>query len=161
MRLLAIIMLSGLFTSEPTGINPQLEDFVLASQELPNGCTLKPVGDSENLPCKAEGNPFVSSDRTFLDCFAASLIMNPSLVKNTQKGLFSIYEDQAEIGLFGLEMDTEKNAELVFEGMTAKIPNDNSIKLFQAGKVVLFMWKDQGQNDSFDEMQQMIEARIE
>ncbi len=160
MRLLSIIILSVLFTQESIDSNLKLEDFVFLAQELPDGCKIKPIASNARLPCDIKTNPFISSDRKFLDCFAGNLVQDPTLIQHVKKGLFSVYLDQAEIGIFGLEVDSEKTAELILKGMIKSNPNNKSSKLIQSGKIILWLWKDKGENNSFNELKKLIDARI-
>ncbi len=161
MKLLAIIILSFLIIPKPIDSKLKLEEFVFLEEELPDGCNLKQVINTGNLPCNAQSNPFISSDRIFLDCFIGRLIQDSTLVQNVKRGLFSIYEDKAEIGIFGLETDSEKTAKLILNRLMKKKPNDDSSKLIQSGKIIIWLWKDQGKNSSFDELTKLINARID
>ena len=161
MKLLSIIIVSFLFISQPIDSKLKLEEFIFLEEELPDGCNLKQVIDTNNLPCNAKANPFISSDRIFLDCFIGSLIRDSTLAQNVKRGLFSIYEDQAEIGVFGLETDSEKTAKLIVNRMKKKNPNDESSKLIQSGKIIIWVWKDKGENRSFDALKKLIDARFD
>lgn len=161
MKLLSIIIVSFLCVLKPIDSKLKLEDFVFAEEELPAGCSIKQVTDNDHLPCNAEANPFISSDRIFLDCFSGNLVRDATLAQNVKRGLFSIYEDQAEIGIFGLEIDSEKTAKLIINGLMKNNPNDESSELIHSGTIVIWLWKDKGENSSFNELKKLIKARIE
>lgn len=160
MRLLLIIILSIFFIQEPIDTKLELEDFVFSKEELPDGCKLKLVVNNDRLPCEAKANPFISSDRSFLDCFTKRLIQDSTLIQNVKRGLFSVYEDQSEIGIFGLETDSKKATKLILDNIMTNYPSDENRELIQSGKILIWLWQDNGETKSFNELKELINARI-
>ncbi|MEP0265670.1 hypothetical protein [Dokdonia sp.] len=160
MRLLSIIILSFFFIQEPIDTKLELENFVFSKEELPDGCKLKLVANNSRLPCKATANPFISSDRGFLDCFTKRLIQDSTLVQQVKRGLFSVYEGQSEIGIFGLETDSKKTTTLILDNIMANSPNDGSMEFIQSGKILIWLWRDREETNSFHELKKLINARI-
>ncbi len=160
MKLISIIILSVFFIQGAIDTKLELEDFVFSKEELPDGCRLKSVVNSDLLPCEAKANPFISSERSFLDCFTRRLIMDSTLIQNVKRGLFSVYEDQSEIGIFGLETDSKKTSKLILKDITTNYTNDESMELIQSGKILIWLWHDKGKTNSFNELKKLVEARI-
>ena len=160
MKLISIIILSVFFIQGPIDAKLELEDFVFSKEELPHGCRLKSVAKNELLPCEAKANPFISSERSFLDCFTRRLIKDSTLIQNVKRGLFSVYEDQSEIGVFGLETDSKKTSKLILNDIMTNNPNDESMELIQSGKILIWLWHDKGKTNSFNELKKLVEARI-
>ena len=111
MRIFAILTICAVFLSsceEPL----TLAGFIFKNQELPGNCRRVSVKPGEELPCGVKGNPFVSSERQFLDCFARMLVEvdDESLVAATRSALFSLYREKGEIGICGLEFESETSA---------------------------------------------------
>jgi len=138
----------------------ELENFVFQEQELPNGCKLKPVASNDRLPCAATSNPFISSERSFLDCFTRQFVRDSALIQSVKRGLFSVYEDQSEIGIYGLETDSEETTRLILNHIETNYPNDESGEFFQSGKILIWLWHDKGKPNSFDDLKKLIEAQI-
>jgi hypothetical protein len=160
MKLVSIIILSLFFIQEPVDTKLELEDFVFSQEELPGGCKLKLVESSDLLPCGATANPYISSERSFLDCFTKRLIKDSTLIQSVKRGLFSVYEAQSEIGVFGLEADSEKTSKLILKDIKKNYPNDESRELIQSGKILIWLWHDKEKTNSFNEIKKLIDSRI-
>lgn len=160
MKLVFIIIISVFFVQEPSSTSVQLEDFVFSQEVLPDGCSLKVVASNDRLPCQAKSNPFISSERSFLDCFTKRLIQDPTLVQQVNRGLFSVYEAKSEMGIFGLATDSETTTELILKDIQTNHPDDESMELFQSGNILIWLWHDQGKTNAFSELKTLINARI-
>ena len=144
----------------PIDTKVQLEDFVFSPEELPEGCSLKLVASEDVLPCKATSNPYISSERSFLDCFTKRLIKDSALVQQVTKGLFSVYEGDSELGIFGLETASEATTTLILKDIQSNNPDDQGMELMQSGNILIWLWHDQSKTKTFDELKTLIEARI-
>jgi hypothetical protein len=94
-----IILLVGMILLSSCGDSPAssnksnnltLSDFIFKDQDLPRNCRIAPVETTEELPCGAKSNPFLSSERRFLDCFAGELLHDKAVVATTRSALFSV-----------------------------------------------------------------------
>ena len=160
MKLLSLIILSVILVQEPIDPKLELEDFVFQEQELPNGCKLKTVASNDRLPCEATSNPFISSERSFLDCFSRQFVRDSTLIQSVKRGLFCVYEDQSEIGIYGLETDSEETTQLIQNYIETNYPNDESGEFFQSGKILIWLWHDREKTNSFNELKKLIEVQI-
>lgn len=166
-RLLIIIFL--IFTScvttrkekERANSKLKLEDFVFMEQELPDNSKLKQVIDNEHLPCNAPTNPLVSSESSFLDCFVKLLVRDATLTQNVKKGLFSVYENNAEIGVFGLETDSYKTAKLISENIILNKHIYGGSEIIQSGNIVILLWHDNIESKTFNGFKKLIYDEIE
>ncbi len=161
MKLVSIIMLSFFFIQGSLDTRLELEQFIFDQQELPEGCIIKPIAEGDRLPCQIKTNPFISADRDFLNCFSRSFVRDSVLASKVKSGLFSIYEDQWEIGVFGLETDSKKTAKLILDEMITNIPSQERGEIIQAGNLLIWLWHDRTKPSSFDELNQLIKAQIE
>ncbi|MBW2937846.1 hypothetical protein KXJ69_06980 [Aureisphaera sp. CAU 1614] len=161
MKLVFVIILSVLCFQNPTISNVALEDFIFSEQELPRGCKLKPILSSDKLPCGIQSNPFISSDSDFLVCFMRMMHLGSTLVPDIEKGLFSVYEDTSEIGIFGLETSSPEVAKQIKKDMLANNPNDPNGKIFLSENILIYLWQDQARNQSFNEIEQLIKTKLD
>ena len=160
MKLLSILFLSVFLIQDSIDTSLKLEDFIFTEHNLPNGCKLKQVTINDRLPCEIKTNPFISSQPNFLNCFARSFTRDSTLIQNIKKGLFSVYEDQSEIGLFGLETDSKQTAILILNEMKTKYPNEDGGELIQAGKILLWLWHDREKTSAFKELKKLIDTQL-
>ncbi len=161
MKLVFIIILSVLCFQNPTNSNVALEDFIFSEKELPKGCKLKPILSSDKLPCGIQSNPFISSDSDFLVCFMRMMHLGSKWVPDIEKGLFLVYEEASEIGIFGLETNSPEIAKQIEKDMLAINPNDTNSKVFLSGNTLIYLWQDQARTQSFNEIEKLIEAKLE
>ena len=151
MKALSIILVSVSLISAGFESRPQLEDFLFSEKELPAACRIKEVKEAEKLPCNAKGNPFLSSEPEFLDCFAKQLIPDADLIPHIRRGLFSVYEDKSEIGIFGLEADSKVHGKHLFEVLAEKNPDESRIEFIQSGRILIMLWHDSEETAAFQE----------
>ena len=138
----------------------ELENLIFANSELPDGCEIKAVTKTDHLPCDAKSNPFISSDSEYLECFAKNFISDTLLIKKISRGLFSIYTDGAEIGIFAVKADSESTAELIKKDVEMNNDNLDKSELFLSGSYFIWLWRDRGKNENFNEMKTLIEKEI-
>ncbi len=158
-RVFVILTMCAIFLSsceEPL----TLAGFIFKNQELPGNCRRVSVKPGEKLPCGVKSNPFVSSERQFLDCFARMLVDDESLVAATRSALFSLYREKGEIGICGLEFDSETSASQAAVLLRKKNTNIKRFAIFQKGRIVILLWRDDETDTSFDRLKEMIVARI-
>lgn len=161
MKVLALIILSLFLIPRASNTELSLEDFIFSDRELPKGVQLKAVGENDRLPCQITTNPFISDDRSFLDCFARAFTRDSISTKNISRALFSVYKEQSEIGLFALETDSEETAAQILNEMNTNIPEGDSSEIIQTANLVLWLWHDRARTKAFDELKILIDTRIE
>jgi len=137
-----------------------LAGFIFKDQELPGNCRIVSVKPGEELPCGIKSNPFVSSERQFLDCFARMLVDDESLVAATRSALFSLYKEKGEIGVCGLEFDSETSASQTATLLREKNTDVKRFAIFQKGRIAILLWRDDETDTCFDRLKEAIEARI-
>ena len=138
----------------------ELENLIFANSELPDGCEIKAVTKTDHLPCDAKSNPFISSDSEYLECFAKNFISDTLLIKKISRGLFSIYTDGSEIGIFAVKTDSESTAELIKKEVEMNNDHRHNSELFLSGSYFIWLWRDRGKNENFNEMKTLIEKEI-
>ena len=159
MRALKLIIVCVLLGLELNGQDLTLKDFVFDEKDLPQRCIAREVKSNSILPCGINQNHYISSDQSYLDCFAASAITDSNLIPKVKSALFSVYQCQNEIGIFAFEMDSKKTAEFTVQRMQKLKPDNEYLRSIQVGRIALFLWQDGGDNDSFDEFQTLIATR--
>ncbi|MCH2235637.1 MAG: hypothetical protein MK078_15455 [Crocinitomicaceae bacterium] len=159
MRSLIIISIfAGLFSGSVES-KLKLEDLILESDQLPKSCELIHVEADEDLPCNAKSNPYISSEEEFLNCFTSSLVSVDSLRKKVVAGLFSVYTDGAEIGVFALETESENSAKLIWNQLQDDRVNIEQSDYLLSGSIVIWLWRDTGKNDNYLKFKELIEAK--
>lgn len=138
----------------------RLEDLIFSDSELPSDCKLKTVLSTEDLPCKAESNPFISSDLEFISCFVGSFISNSSLIPKVKRALFSIYMDQAETGIFAIETESKSDSKLFYDHMKSSYDSAYLREFFYHDQLFIWLWRDKGKNENFDIFKKLIKNRI-
>lgn len=142
-----------------TGHKLALDDFIITKDKLPENCELKSINLGEHLPCQAKTNPFISSDRAFISCFASGFISDTSLISGVKRALFSVYENDTEFGIFALEAETKKIATSLFENIDQG--NLVNSKLYQSDFIIVLLWSDSKKDASFEQMKDLIAERVQ
>ena len=156
---LIIISLFVYFSS--TAQELELENLIFNKTELPSNCKIKEVNITDRLPCEANSNPFISSSSEYLTCFVGQFIRDTLLIQRVNRGLFSIYTDGAEIGIFAVKADSENTAKSIKENVELNSKNLDKSELFLSGRYFIWLWRDKGKSESFKELKIMIEKRID
>ena len=138
----------------------KLENLIFKSSELPVGCKIKAVSKTDHLPCGAKANPFISSDPEYLTCLAGNFTNDTSLIRKVDRGLFSVYTDGAEIGIFAVRTDSQSTAESIKKDVEANNKLLDNSELFISGTHVIWLWKDKGKNENFYKIKTLIEKKI-
>ncbi|MBX2826526.1 MAG: hypothetical protein KTR22_00075 [Flavobacteriaceae bacterium] len=159
MKFLFLLIMGLSLTINPT--EPTLEDFVFTQELLPKNCSFKEVTEGARLPCKATTNPYVSNDPAFVNCFAGMMLRDEALTQKVKKALFSVYMDTNEVGVFGLEADSEESALQIVAHLEDKAPNDEGSSLLQSGPIVILLWQDRGKTEAYETLKSLIEKQME
>jgi hypothetical protein len=142
-----------------------LADFIFENHQLPGTCRLVPIEPGEPLPCEFKSNPFLSEEREFLDCFVRNFVSdNETLIAATRSALFSVYLENDEIGVFGLELESETStnqaANLLQQEMQ-ETTESQRFTIFQKDRLVIQVWRDNETDVCFDRLKELIMARIQ
>jgi len=138
----------------------ELENLVFDNSELPGNCKIKVVNRTNRLPCNAKSNPFISADSEYIACFVSKFISDTLLIQKVNRGLFSIYTDGAEIGIFAVKTDSKSTAELIKKDVELNNENMDRSELFLSGSHFIWLWRDKGKNENFNEIKTMIEKEL-
>ncbi len=138
----------------------ELENLIFDNSELPDSCIIKAVSKADRLPCDAKSNPFISSDSEYLECFVNNFINDTLLTKKVNRGLFSIYTDGAEIGICAVKTDSKSTAELIKKDVVMNNWILDKCELFLSGPHFIWLWRDKGKNENFNEIKTLIEKEI-
>lgn len=158
MRSLMIILCSILLSSCANRLI--LRDFIFEEQELPVNCRIVPIRSGEELPCGVKSNPLISTERQFLNCFSMMLVRDESLAAATHSALFSLYIEKGEVGIFGLEFDSDASASKAAELLLNENVDTQRFSVFQKGQIVIFLWRDDLTDTCFYGLKELIKARI-
>ncbi|MDC1384764.1 hypothetical protein N8329_02160 [Crocinitomicaceae bacterium] len=158
---LVLLLTVSLFYSCVDCNKLELENLIFDNSELPDGCRIKAVGKSDHLPCNAKSNPFISSDSEYLECFVSKFVNDTLLIQKIDRGLFSIYTDGTEIGIFAVKTDSESTAKLIKKDVEMNNENMDKSELFISGTHFIWLWGDEGKNKNLSEIKTLIEKEIE
>ena len=149
-----------------------LSDFMLAASDLPETCQLRLRGldlpANEEDPSwlkKVKSNPFVSSDREFLDGFVGLVgISDSALVSSVVSALFAIYfegPEDNELGLYGYEFDSvEHAAQAAPFVIRYQLRDPSHAAAFLQSNIVIFLWHDNVSDDCFASLKDLIGGRM-
>ena len=154
---LVVLLVVSLIINACGDKRDDLEHFIFKDYELPDGCRLKTV-EKDELPFGAQSNPYLSSDRQFLDNFAKKMFRDEeSLVAATRTALFSVYWSDNEIGIFGFQFNSEESAQKAANFLNTDIRGDNAC--YSEGKVVIFLWND-GAYNPYSKIKELVKTRL-
>jgi len=157
---------------------PGVNDFAFKASELPEACSVLSVMSSqpekEDPPWlgKITSNPFVSTDREFVDAFVDAWMSDwlsiPDVSQGIVAALFAIYyegEVSNEIGIFGGDFDSKSHFDQVADAIATGIdtrdkPWASDHAVYVLNKTVLFIWRDSRGGDCFSQLKTLVEARI-
>ena len=144
-------------------------------------CALAVVPPGVELPCGATGNPFLTSERTDLDCFGGMLFpvgghrhhhssgdsaraptsgeASP-LVAELEEFLLSVYhgEGGAEAGIFGLRFSNEEAAQSAADSLRARGNGVSEVHL--KGNLVVRVWRDRGGDGCSARLDSLVRRRL-
>ena len=145
-------------------------------------CALAVVPPGVELPCGATGNPFLTTERTDLDCFGGMLFPtggrhhhHPSpgdsgrastsgeaspLVAELEAFLLSVYhgEGGAEAGIFGLRFSNEEAAQSAADSLRAR--GDGGSEVHLKGNLVVRVWHDKGGDGCSARLDSLVRRRL-
>ena len=143
-------------------------------------CALAAVPPGVELPCGAKGNPFLTSERTDLDCFGGMLFPiggrhqhhQPSedsergstsgeaspLVAELEEFLLSVYHGEGEAGIFGLRFSNGKAARSAADLLRAQGSEGSEVHL--KGNVVVRVWHDEGGDGCSAKLDSLVRRRL-
>ena len=145
-------------------------------------CALAVVPPGVKLPCGATGNPFLTSERTGLDCFGGMLFPiggrhqhhHPSgdsgrdatsgeaspLVAELEEFLLSVFhgEGGAEAGIFGLRFSNGKAAQSAADLLRAQ--GDEGSEVHLKGNLVVRVWHDEGGDGCSAKLDSLVRMRL-
>jgi len=144
-------------------------------------CALAVVPPGVELPCGATANPFLTSERTDLDCFGRMLFpvgghrhhhssddsaraptsgeASP-LVAELEGFLLSVYhgEGGAEAGIFGLRFTTGEAARSAADLLRAQ--GDEGSEVYLKGNLVVRVWHDKGGDGCSARLDSLVRRRL-
>lgn len=144
-------------------------------------CALAVVPPGVELPCGSTGNPFLTSERTDLDCFGGMLFpigghqhdhssgdsgrastsgeASP-LVAELEEFLLSVYhgEGGAEAGIFGLRFSDGEAARSAVDSLRARGSEGSEVHL--KGNLVVRVWHDKGGGGCSARLDSLVRRRL-
>ena len=156
-------------TSTPTP-SGSLNDFVFTASELPEACSVVKVDlqVAEGYPSwlsKISSNPFLSSDREFVDGFVGVVIPDTELASSAISALFAIYYEDTEnneIGLFGYEFDSDTHAWQAAALIIEQGDDPDGFAVFLVENIVIYVWRDEvGSVNCFLPLKELVSVRTE
>ena len=137
----------------------QLTKFTFGSDELEE-CALAAMPADAKLPCGAQGNPFITSEQEYLECFGEMLLAphqhhqhsmdagqdstsstTSELVAELEEFLFSVYQGEGEAGIFGLRFSHAQAAQRA--AALLRLRGGEHSKVRAKGNVVVYVWHDE------------------
>ncbi len=117
-----------------------LSEFIYKNQ-LPDGCLQYSAAGATSFPFNIASNPYLSSNPGFVKSFAGQLLnYDQTLANAVTSGLFSVFEGEHEIGLFGLEFDSEQSAATADSLLKSDNPDLSRFRVFQKNKLLIQLW---------------------
>ena len=163
---------------------PLSELAVLPAADL-GECALAVVPPDVELPCGATGNPFLTSERTDLDCFGGMLFpmggrhqhhhttddsgrgstsgQASPLVAELEEFLLSVYHGRrgAEAGIFGVRFSDGKAAQSAASHFRGQVSQGHEgSKVHVEGNLVVRVWHDKGGGGCSAKLNAFVKSRL-
>ena len=141
-----------------------LANILPSEANLPEGVRIKLLPEGKDLPYGINANPYISDDQTFIDTISKDMfpVQFPFPKGEITSALFVVYDSKKEMGIYGFEFDTKKNAEQAYlitqQNMNRRLGGDR-ISLLQTDKLILMVWTDEDiQNKNYQAFLKLIKA---
>ena len=156
----------------------QLAELTFGSDGLQE-CELAAVPPDAELPCGAPGNPFVTSERAYLNCFGGMLLAphqhhrhrgsedggegskssaTSELLAELEEFLFSVYHGGGEAGIFGLRFSESQAAQRAAALLRGR--SGEHAKVHLKDNLVVRVWHDEGGAGCSSELDSLVMSRI-
>ena len=155
----------------------QLTKLTFGSDELEE-CALAALPADAKLPCGAQGNPFVTSEQEYLECFGGMLLAphqhhhqhsadagqdstsstTSELVAELEEFLFSVYQGEGEAGIFGLRFSHAQATQRAVALL--RLRGGEHSKVHSKGNLVVYVWHDEGAAGCSAKLDSLVESRI-
>ncbi len=136
---LAILMV-GCGKRKPPYSKSSLSEFIY-KKNPPVGCLRYSTDRKNSFPFNIASNPYLSSNPEFVKSFAGQLLnYDQTLTSAVTSGLFSVFDGEHEIGLFGLEFDSERSAAVADSLLKSDNPDLSRFRVFQKNKLLIQLW---------------------
>lgn len=138
-----------------------LSEFIYKNR-LPDGCLQYSTTGTTSLPFDIASNPYLSANPKFLKSFAGQLLnYDQSLTAEVSSGLFSVFEGEHEIGLFGLEFDSGPSAAAAEDLLRSDNPDLSRFRIFRKDKLLLQLWSVDTHDSCFVSLSAAISAKLD
>lgn len=138
-----------------------MADFIFDEEALQEVCSVYEKIPGRSWPLDIPANPYITSNREFLDRFGSQLVSDPDLVESITSALFSLYLGADEIGIFGLEFENENSALKAAEIMKSDYTDKHRFKLFHKGNIIIHLWQNTADDPCLEILQQQIENLLQ
>lgn len=134
---------------------PSLARLLFAEHELPDGCTLLPADTLAPFP-----NPTLSGDRKFVASFVAMLSEDTVDSGDVEEVLFSVYVEEAEVGLFAFRLASTERARTFLQRLPAFQDSTDRSRAYHAGAIAAWLWHDGVSPACWSSMQDLVRERL-
>jgi len=158
---LSAVLLIACGTRKQPYSKSSLSEFIYKSQ-LPSGCLQYSSAGRTSFPFDIASNPYLSANPKFLKSFAGQLLnYDQNLTQAVSSGLFSVFEGEHEIGLFGLEFNSGLSAAAAEKLLKSDNPDLNRFRIFRKNKLLIQLWSVDTHDSCFVSLSKAIAAKLD
>ena len=137
---LFVFFLSGPLLADEPLPRPTMKKLIFSPDQLPEGCAMGSVKPGEELPFGIKTNPYISTDRDFVEPFIKGMMDTALQADDVEEALFSVYHSTDEIGVFAFRFKSSDAAEKMED--VSQEYDDDIRWIIRANELLVMVWWD-------------------